>query len=116
MYTAVWPAQRWQTFAVILSIPNCASRLMRHLRNRHRLQTLHESLRVNQVELGIGRLHAEEEFIAVDSGETIHVEQRVIRHGQTIQGKHPEDARKSSKQNRHLKRRNDKRRPGVIRL
>src|SRR5271157_3142349 len=99
---------------VIISL--CAGRLMRHLRNRNRLQTLHKSLCINNIKLWVGGLYAQEELVACHSGELFHVEQWVIRHRQTIQGKHPEDAGESGEQNRHLEGRNDERRPRIIGL
>src|SRR5271166_234314 len=99
---------------VIISL--CAGRLMRHLRNRNRLQTLHKPLCINNIKLWIGGFHTQEELVACHSGELFHVEQWVIRHGQTIQGEHAKDTRESGEQNRHFERRNDERRPRVIGL
>src|SRR5208337_2186007 len=96
---SVWIAVlRTQRF-IVVSIPDCAGRLMRHLRNRHRLQALHKSLRINQVELGIGCFHAQKELVSGHSGETIHVEQWVIRHGQTIQSEHSKNTGESREEN-----------------
>src|ERR1035441_6528568 len=89
---------------------------MRHLRNRKRLETFHELLRSHQVELGIGRLDTQKETIARYRRELLHVEYRVIRLRQSIQREHAEHASQSGKQDRHLKSRNDERRPRVIRF
>src|SRR5271165_889488 len=81
VYAAALPTQRLRRSTVIVPIWECASRLMRHLRNRNRLQALHKPLCINNIELGIGRFHAKEELVPRHPGELFHVEQWVIRHG-----------------------------------
>src|SRR5271165_1381473 len=80
-YTATLPTQRWLKSPVVVPIWEYDCRLMRHLRNRDRLQALHKPLCINNIELGIGRFHAQEELVPRHPGELFHVEQWVIRHG-----------------------------------
>ena len=48
-------------------------------------------------------------------GEARHVEHRVIGHGQAVERQHAEHGEDPAKQDRHLKRHDDERGPGVIR-
>ena len=64
----------------------------------------------------VGGEHDQEEAIFRCRGETRNVEYRVIRHGQAVQREHAEDGRDAGEQNRHLKRDDDERGPGVVRL
>ena len=70
---------------------------------------------LDQVELGISRLDAQEEAVARHRRKLVNVEQRVIRHGQSVQSEHAKYSRQSGEQHRQLERRNDKCRPGIVR-
>src|SRR5215469_5576368 len=92
------------------------ARLMRHLRNRERLQSFHKLLGAYQIKLGIDRFHAQEEPVACHLREPVHVKQWMIRLRQSIQGEHSDHPNHSREQDGHLKRRYDEGRPGVIRF
>src|SRR5271165_3786643 len=81
LYTMALAAQQLPRPLVTVPIWECASRLMRHLRNRDRPQTLHKSLRINNIELGIGGFYAQKELVPRHPRELFHVEQRVVWHG-----------------------------------
>src|SRR5918911_1529384 len=85
------------------------------LRNLTRLQTLKETPRLDAVKLGITRLNAQEEAVARDQGKARHVEQRVVRHGQAVEGQHAQDGRQGGDQDRQLKGHRNEGRPTVQR-
>src|SRR5450432_2096174 len=69
-----------------------------------RSQTFEKFSRGLGVELRIVRFDAEEEAVARRSAETIHIENRMVRHRQAIQAEHAQDGRKRCEKDRHLKR------------
>src|SRR4051812_26541113 len=64
--------------------------LIRNGRHLARIQHRQKLARLFQIELGIGRLDAEEEPIAARQREARHVEYRVIRLRQPVQREHAE--------------------------
>src|SRR5689334_4801102 len=64
-----------------------------------RIQGLQESSRTLDVELRIDRLDAEKEPVAAGQREARQVEDRVIRHRQTVEREHAEHARQRRGEN-----------------
>src|SRR4029077_6265093 len=71
---------------------------IRNGRDLERVEGFQEVARRLDVELRIARLDAQEETVAAGQREARHVEHRVIRLPQGVQGEHAEDAREGADQ------------------
>src|ERR1700731_245603 len=85
-----------------------------HLRDRTWIEALKKAARGRRVVLDIGGKHDQEKPIPGSARKARHVEDRVIRHGQTVERQHAEYGRDAGKQNGRLEGDDDKSRPRMI--
>src|ERR671919_558547 len=69
-----------------------------------------------ELEFRISGLDDEEKLVARGLVESPHVEHRVIRHRQSVEGEHAEHGAECGQKNRAFEDDGDERRPGVVRL
>src|SRR5512141_141508 len=87
--------------------------LIGHLRDRTGIEVQQESLGFAPFEAWVRGFDTQEEFVASRRAELFRVEDRMVRHRQSVQGKHAERSPDTGKQHCHFKCHDDERRPGV---
>src|SRR3954447_10038052 len=97
--------------------PRTANRDLRfNITDFPRTETLQERARAIAIELRVVRLDGQKKSILAGvHREPFDIEDRVIRHGQSVQAKHAEHRRKCRKEDRQLERHRHEHRPAQIR-
>src|SRR4051794_19311090 len=78
------------------------ARLIRHLRDGGRVETLQKSAGIRHIEIRISSFYAQEETVPSDKRELRNVEHRMIRSRQSVHGQHADSGSETAKQNRQL--------------
>src|SRR6266571_7007507 len=97
-----------------IGIANLQSRLIRDLRNLIWVETLKETQGLHTIELRICGFDTQKEPIARSERKPRRMEDRVIRHGQSIERQHPQNRSYSRKEHRHIECDHDKCGPGMV--
>src|SRR5260370_7547189 len=89
--------------------------VIRHLGNMMRMETVQEARGVRQMKLRVAGLDANKEAVRGCMREARHVENRVVRLGQSVQGEHSENRGERRAKNRNRKRDGNESRPPIYR-
>src|SRR5437879_10371128 len=79
------------------------------------MEALQEARGVRQMKLRVAGLDANKETVRRCMREAMHVENRMVRLGQSIQGEHTENSSERCAENRHLKGDGNESRPAIER-
>src|SRR5258708_25635486 len=85
--------------------------VIRHLGNMMRMETVQEACGVRQMKLRVAGLDANKEAVRGCMREARHVENRVVRLGQPVQGEHSQNPRERRAKHKKLKRAGNESRP-----